>query len=335
MKKINYIFAALAAISFAGCSKEAPVAPATEKEGVFMTLEAEIPSTKSTYSYDEGSKVLKAAWSAEEKISVVTLDVSSHDVKTVDTFTSTGEAGRAKASFSGVFTGDPSDEIMVWYPALTDFNGDASHPACTDPVSPSNRIWLTIGGQYCNATFSEYHQTTNDSFDPWFDLMRGSATIDGGVLHAKLAKMVRILRMEIDCSDIVADGYTTVNSVYVNNNGYSFAPNASSVWAYAQYVEEKQFMWGFTSANDRTIYLGTRQSANTYDSITIPASGKIVVYMPDYNNSPLAATKTTYFTVKPVKSGADSYKYSKTHASDVVFVPGQEYNVKFKVTKVI
>lgn len=296
-----------------------------------MTLEASLPDFKSTYEFDSVNKVLKASWSETEQISLISMDRNSHVVKTADLFTSTGEAGRTKAAFTGTFTGDVNDDIIVMYPALTGFNGDASQPECVDPIVSSSKYWITIGSQYAHMIIDEIHQTENDSLDGFFDFMRGKATIDGTTMHASLNKLVRLFRFEIDCSELVADGFSVVNNMSITSTGYNIVPTTGEVkWVYA---ESTDHIWPLGSNKYQTVYLGNRlPGLKTYAGISIPASNKIVVYLPDFGTSDIAVGDFTV-RVRPTKSGVESYSFTKTLSNPIKCAPGQEYNIKVKVNR--
>lgn len=99
------------------------------KEGVPMTIQASIvtpPETKTIYEYTD-DKTLEGYWgfskdpSKKEAITVVSFGRSG--ITAIDTFTSTGEAGRKKAEFSGTWTGNEGDKVICLYPPVDEYAG--------------------------------------------------------------------------------------------------------------------------------------------------------------------------------------------------------------------
>lgn len=102
------------------------------KEGVPMTIQASIVKpleTKTFYDYTE-DKTLEGYWNEKEYITVVSFGRSG--ITAIDTFTSTGEAGRKKAEFSGTWTGNEGDRIICLYPYVGGYLGQSVFDCVTN-----------------------------------------------------------------------------------------------------------------------------------------------------------------------------------------------------------
>lgn len=87
---------------------------------VKLTASIDIPATRINFA--DTPDGLKASWEATEKITVVTLD-EDFNALSFDTFTSTGEAGRKTAEFTGTLTNAHGATYYdCWYPAFEEFN---------------------------------------------------------------------------------------------------------------------------------------------------------------------------------------------------------------------
>ncbi len=128
MKKSYLIITAAALLAAASCQKSdnAPAAPETRSNPVDIVLSAAIEGADTKVSYTEDANVLKSAWEAKDKVSLVAYD-SGGKVLSNDIFTAT-EAG-ASAKFSGTYS-DPAGAVAVsvFYPALTEGDGSDKTP---------------------------------------------------------------------------------------------------------------------------------------------------------------------------------------------------------------
>lgn len=113
MRKI-FLLAAIAVLGFSSCKKDEKQ---PQQDPIQLTLITEIatPATKATYTYDEG---IKMAWEAEERITIVTF--KDDKAVSAQNLSSTGEAGRKTATFSGSFTPTDGATYIACYPPLAD-----------------------------------------------------------------------------------------------------------------------------------------------------------------------------------------------------------------------
>ena len=99
------------------CQKnETPVETADENQPIRLTLTATIGGDDTKVAYVDEENVLKAAWEAGDKVSLLSLDISGNLLSN-DVFEAT-YAGKS-AEFEGSFTNDPATaSVWVYYPAL-------------------------------------------------------------------------------------------------------------------------------------------------------------------------------------------------------------------------
>lgn len=119
MKKYISVFVAALMVMTACSKNELKVETASPVE---MTLTATI-GADTKVSFVEENNVLKTAWEAGDKVSVVALD-ESYNVISNDVFTA--QSAGNTTNFTGTFTNDANTKyVRVFYPALTEGEGTA------------------------------------------------------------------------------------------------------------------------------------------------------------------------------------------------------------------
>ena len=124
----SYLLVAGALLVAASCQKNdnASSVEGIKYNPVDVVLSAAIEGVDTKVSYTEDANVLKAAWKAGDKISLVALDADGKALSN-DVFETT-TAG-ASAKFSGTYS-NPKGAVMVsvFYPALTEGKGTETEP---------------------------------------------------------------------------------------------------------------------------------------------------------------------------------------------------------------
>lgn len=177
---------ACAAVLMSSCQKT----PVEKKAGVPMTIQASVVApvgTKTLYEYDTESKTLEGSWDSEESITVVSFDQGG--ITAVDIFTSTGEAGRKKAEFSGTWTGNEGDKVICLYPSVDTYAGISIFDAVR-VGSPT--IYMR---NLSTASGALQHDKTSSISD--VDLMLGEVLISGNVAHVYLQHQLAVFRIEV------------------------------------------------------------------------------------------------------------------------------------------
>ena len=206
MMKKTLLFVAAAVAALVSCEKNQETAnenTAPEVKGIPMTLTADIAGATKT-SYEDNGSGLKETWNSDESISVITLDGDNGNIVSVDTFTSSGEAGRASATFSGTFTGGETPvKVIAIYPALTISGGMYRTPAYKDRYGNNARILYNGSGDtFQYSQNNEVKQTADADFSHLanYCLMSGAVDIDdikNGTLTVSLSNLMTVLKIVV------------------------------------------------------------------------------------------------------------------------------------------
>ena len=188
MKRIITIIAitACAAALLNSCQKTTPEI----KKGIPLTIQAtkdEPAGTKTIYEYDTEDKTLKGSWDSEESITVVSF--GRDGITAIDTFTSTGEAGRKKAEFSGTWTGNEGDKVICLYPSVDTYAGNS--------IFDGVRLYSPTIYMRNLSTASGALQHDDPSSVSDVDLMLGEVTISGDVAHVNMEHQFAVFRIEV------------------------------------------------------------------------------------------------------------------------------------------
>lgn len=270
MRKI-FLLAAIAVLGFSSCKKDEKQ---LQQDPIQLTLITEIatPATKATYTYDEG---IKMAWEADERITIVTFKdgkaVSAQDLS------STGEAGRKAATFSGSFTPTAGATYIACYPPLAD-RGTYWNTEVKSGSEWGLRIEKNQNG-YLNwySPDTDNYQSENGSLDILKvgdvmvgDVMVGDVEINEGVDSITLRKTISVLKLVLNLPD-VAVGYK-LYSVQVQSQGAGKTITTGDWIEYNQM--ETPFLWKGSEQSVLQLGLGSAEGMNT------PDNKQLVVYIP-------------------------------------------------------
>ena len=188
MKRIitSILITACAAALISGCHKT----PAEKKEGIPMTIQASVaaPSgTKTMYDYTD-DRTLEGFWDSEEAITVVSF--GRNGITAIDEFVSTGEAGRKKAEFSGIWTGNEGDRIICLYPSVDSYAGNSIFDGVRHG-SPT--IYMR---NLSTASGALQHDDPSSVSD--VDVMIGEVELgDGDEIYVHMRHMFAVFRIEV------------------------------------------------------------------------------------------------------------------------------------------
>lgn len=339
MKK-TLLLAAFAAIAFISCQKnetpveEPAVTPVEVSAGIPMKLVAEIPATKVSYVPD--GNVLKASWNATETISVVTLDGTGDGahIVAIDNFTSTGASGRAKAEFTGSFTGGSTPAcVIVIYPALIAGGGGkyASDPY-TDHTSAAKSVLYdaAVGSEYIQANFQALKQTSDNDASHMenYCVMAGNVDIDdikNNLLTASLSHEMTVLKVTATFP-AAAKGQTLtemdIEAYNSTNPTYSYMARDHS-WNYVNLPVAHLVCSGS----------GYNKITKLYCNFPIPDTGVATLYFVNCKFADQAIDNTWTFTAH-VGAGLDTYVATKTFKSAASFDKGSIYRVSANLSYV-
>lgn len=264
MRRI-FLLAAIAVLGFSSCKKDEKQ---PQQDPIQLTLTAEIatPATKATYTYDEG---IKMAWEAEESITIVTF--KDDKAVSAQNLSSTGEAGRKTATFSGSFTPTDGATYIACYPPLAD------RGTYWNTEVESGRDWgLLIDKGFKYLTWfspnAQNYQSENGSLDilKVGDVMVGDVEINEGVATTTLRKTISVLKLVLNLPDEASGD--KLSSVQVQSQGAGKTITTGNLIEYNQM--ETPFMWYGSEQSALQLGLGSAEGMDT------PGNKPLVVYIP-------------------------------------------------------
>ncbi len=337
MKKSFLIITAAALLAAASCQKSdtAPAAPETRSNPVDIVLSAAIEGADTKVSYTEDANVLKSAWEAKDKVSLVAYD-SDGNVLSNDIFT-TSTAGTT-TKFSGTYS-DPAGAVAVsvFYPALTEGDGSDKTPwqsktkmAGTSPVT----------GVLFNMVKDKKYISVRNSYQ----LQRGNADLsnvkDAAVMQGVVNDIEALKKGEakvtlknicyvIKISAKVPSSVGTVKSVIFQAEK---ADGSNVSFCFGGWTTVKSFGTSYGNPWD-SIGLGLGSDFNGASSdgtgISPDSSGYITAYLVGYTGK--ALTLPAGATLE-VELNDTLMKSSTPLASDLTLEPGKMYRINVDMT---
>ena len=202
---------AIILFAFSSCDKEQLPAGRT---GRHLTIDATVavPQTKTAYVYDSEGGTMAVSWNEDETISVISFNETG--ITAIDNFTSSGEAGRVKADFSGTWTGNPGDRVICLYPALSTTAGSRLFGTVTvgDTSIPLNNLPNSLG--------TLVKETPSSLANA--DVMVGDVVISEGTASVDLVRQICVFRLTVTCATTAwyDDYYERVSTVKISvDNG--------------------------------------------------------------------------------------------------------------------
>ncbi len=302
MKKI-ILFAAIASALFVSCVKETAV----EQKPIQLTLTASFEdlSTRASYTDNHG---LKMSWDAEEAISIVT--VKDKKAINLQTMTSSGDAGRKNAVFTGSFTPTDGAKYFAVYPAMINYYDE---------------YWSTEGQHFRIDKNSEYlswrainisnlSQTGNGSLDhiAGVDAMVGQVDVVDGKANTSLVKTLSVLKLNLSLPDDIDEG--TLTCVEVTSEGTSIT---TGTWKEFNY--STPFQWD--GGGLRFVQMG----------LNIPAedNGNVVIYIP----GPYGKLPAENITVSLYQEGVITYEKIIPISEELPMQAGYVYTINAEMAK--
>lgn len=339
MKKSYLIITAAALLAAASCQKSdtAPAAPETRSNPVDIVLSAAIEGADTKVSYTEDANVLKSAWEAKDKVSLVAYD-SGGKVLSNDIFT-TSTAGTT-TKFSGTYTGPAGAvAVSVFYPALTEGDGSAT------PWQSKTKMAGTspVTGVLFNMVKGEEFIEVRDHYQ----LQRGNADLS----NVKEAAVMQGVITDINALKKGEAKVTLKNICYVIKISAKVPSSAGTVklvrfqakqtdgnyaeLGFGGWDRIKTFGTGYGNPA-RSIGLGLGsdlQSSSTYGTgISPDSSGYITAYLVGYTGK--AQTLPAGATLEVSFSGSSALSKSSTPlAGDLTLEPGKMYRINVDMTK--
>ena len=340
MKKSYLIITAAALLAAASCQKSdtAPAAPETRSNPVDIVLSAAIEGADTKVSYTEDANVLKSAWEAKDKVSLVAYD-SDGKVLSNDVFTAT-EAG-ASAKFSGTYS-NPTGAVAVsvLYPALTE--GDGS-----DATPWQSKTKMAGTSPQTGVLFDMVKDQEFIKVRDHYQLQRGNADLsnvkDAAVMQGVVTDFAALKKGEAKV--------TLKNICYVIKISAKVPSSAGTVILVCFQAKQTDGNYaelgfgGWTTVNSFGTYYGNParsiglglgsdlQSSSTYGTgISPDSSGYITAYLVGYTGKAQTLPAGATLEVSFIGSSALS-KSSTPLASDLTLEPGKMYRINVDMTK--
>ena len=341
MKKSYLIITAAALLAAASCQKgdNAPAAPETRYNPVDIVLSAAIEGADTKVSYTEVANVLKSAWEAKDKVSLVAYD-SRGKVLSNDIFTAT-EAG-ASAKFSGTYS-DPAGAVAVsvFYPALTEGDGSDATPWQSKTkmagTSPQPGVLYSLVKDKAVIRIRNSSQLQRGNAD--LSNVKEAAVMQGVITDTDIAALkageanvtLKNICFVIKISAKVPSSAGTVKAVTLQA---AKADESDASFCFAGWTRVDSF--GIKYGNPWhyiTLGLGSDFDGSTYGTgISPDSSGYITAYLMGYTGKP--QTLPAGATLEVRFSGSSALSKSSTPlASDLTLEPGKMYRINVDMTK--
>lgn len=332
MKK-TLLFVATAVTALVSCEKNQEHAneyTTSEVKGIPMTLTANIGGTTKTSYADDGSG-LKETWNAEEKISVITLD-GECKMLAIDTFVSTGSAGRTSASFTGTFTGGATPaKVIAIYPALKVYAGPKYRTPAYKNYNGYNQYILyngEIGGLYFDSTVHSVRQASDNDFAHLtnFCIMSGAVDVDdikNNTLTVSLNNLMTIIKIVATFPESYKG--TSLTQIYINcynNSAESIGIFATNSWESVDQDSSPICGAGAAGSSTESIYSG----------FNVPESGVATLYMPVIIKSGNISSGD-YWTFTANVNDKYLGPVTKTFTKDITIQRGKMYTANVTFTE--
>lgn len=205
MKKIFYT--SIASLLFCACSNEVEQIESAKK-GVELTMSATIgKSAETRTTYTRETVGMTVDWEAEEAITLISFDDSG--ITAIDNFSSSGDAGREKAEFTGTWNGNAGDKVICLYPALSTTAGASMYSATVRDAS----IAFTYPA---HSPFRKLATLKN------WDVMIGDVNISGSDASVSLNRQIALLEFYF-----TGGFYDSPDLFYIEQIGVSAASGSS------------------------------------------------------------------------------------------------------------
>ena len=334
----SYLLVAGALLVAASCQKNdnASSVEGIKYNPVDVVLSAAIEGVDTKVSYTEDANVLKAAWKAGDKISLVALDADGKALSN-DVFETT-TAG-ASAKFSGTYS-NPKGAVMVsvFYPALTEGKGTETEPwqskkrEGTGLSDPKPLLYdLKKGNSYISVRTIYQLQRGNGDMSNVDEavVMRGKITDFSALVAGDVNVTLKSICYVVKVTAKVPSGCDHLTNINLNTtNSVSTPPMGFIGWT------RLGDMFGISYGNSQSyceVGLGTAfQSGGSSlgTGVSPDGTGNVVAYIIGYTGAPCVLPSGTVLAIEAgYGSSPDKFKATKTLSEDISLEPGKMYRV--------
>ena len=339
----SYLLVATALLVAASCQKNdnASSVEGIKYNPIDVVLSAAIEGVDTKVGYTEDANVLKAAWKAGDKISLVAID-ASQNILSNDVFETT-TAG-ASAKFSGTYS-NPAGAVMVsvFYPALTEGEGTVEKPwqskkregiGLKDNKEPL--LYNLKKGYSFISVSAEYQlQRSNGDLSNVDEavVMRGKITDFPALVAGDVNVTLKSICYVVKVTAKVPSGHDIINVDFSAYNSSYFPALTFYGWTYANDKFGKFALNVFTYCN---VGLGAmfQSEGSTYGTGVSPdGSGNIVAYIIGYTGNTFTLPSGTALTIK-ARSSSTYFEDIKILSSDISLEPGKMYRINATLSEV-
>ena len=315
MKRISIIYA-IALAALVSCRKENVEG---QQKGVELTISAEVATpveSKTTYTYTPSvtgkAGAIATVWEPAEKITVVS--IGDAGITAVDEFISTGEAGRVKAEFTGIWNGNAQDKVICLYPAISTTAGAARYSG------------VAIGSSSIGVDYPTHKPSIEVNAIKDYDLMIGDVHISANSASVLLSRKISVIKLGVSGAYPYESG---VYARYIKQLGISAKASGGQYKLFVSHgaIAATKSTWTGEIVPDS--YYG--ENRTTINQLT--KEGVHCHYIPILTNGRLEAGDilTVYYRDKEY-SGTTWYeevngKKEKTLESALDFSPGYVYAI--------
>ena len=339
----SYLLVAAALLVAASCQKNdnASSVEGIKYNPVDVVLSAAIEGVDTKVSYTEDANVLKAAWKANDKISLVALDASGNALSN-DVFETT-TAG-ASAKFSGTYS-NPKGAVMVsvFYPALTEGKGTEAEPwhvkkrEGTGLSDPEPLLYDVVKGKPNISASVKYQLQRGNGDMSNIDeavVMRGKITDFSALVSGDVNVTLKSICYVVKVTAKVPSGYDHLTRIELNTTEGASTPMGLTGWTR---LDDK---FGIRCGN-RSFYYAVGLGA-TFRSggsasgtgVSPDGSGNIVAYIIGYTGEPYVLPSGTVLAIEAgYNTSTYRFKETKTLAKDISLEPGKMYRVNVTLTE--
>ena len=334
----SYLLVAAALLVAASCQKNdnAPSVEGIKYNPIDVVLSAAIEGVDTKVSYTEDANVLKAAWKANDKISLVALDADGKALSN-DVFETT-TAG-ASAKFSGTYS-NPDGAVMVsiFYPALTEGEGTETEPwhskkrEGTGLSDPKPLLYDVVKGKKNISVAATYQlQRSNGDLSNVDEavVMRGKITDFSALVAGDVNVTLNSICYVVKVTAKVPSAYDHLTKIELNTtNSTSTAHMGFIAWTL---LDDKFGIrygnpWSCCAVGLGTTFRSAGSSLGT--GVSPDGSGNVVAYIIGYTGEPRVLPSGTVLAIEAgYDTVPDKFNATKTLAKDISLEPGKMYRV--------
>ena len=332
----SYLLVAAALLVAASCQKNdnASSVEGIKYNPIDVVLSAAIEGVDTKVSYTEDANVLKAAWKAGDKISLVAID-ASQNILSNDVFEAT-TAG-ASAKFSGTYS-NPDGAVMVsvFYPALTEGEGTVEKPwqskkregiGLKDNKEPL-LYNLKKGNSFISVSAEYQLQRSNGDLSNVDEavVMHGKITDFPALVAGDVNVTLKSICYVIKVTAKVPSGHDIIDVDFSAYNSSYFPALTFYGWTYANDKFGKFALNVFTYCNVGLGAMFQSEGSKYGTGVSPDGSGNIVAYIIGYTGAPFVLPSGTALTIK-ARSSSTYFEDIKILSSDISLEPGKMYRI--------